>query len=118
MKNREFLNAIVNGTVTEEVVEYAKAEIEKLDEANKKRRENPDKKTLEKRAENEVLKEKVYAVLTENPTLAADVLTAVGENVTVQKIGYILRALVADGKAQAVAVKVPTKGLQNGYIRA
>ena len=118
MKNRDFLNAIVNGNVTEEVVEFAKAEITKLDELNKKRRENPDKKTLEKRAENEVLKEKVYAVLTENPTIAADVLAAVGEDVTVQKISSILRALVADGKAEAVAVKVPTKGLQNGYVRA
>ena len=118
MKNRDFLETVANGTITDEAVEFAKAALEKLDEANKKRRENPDKKTLEKRAENEVLKEKVYAVLTENPILAADVLTAVGEDVTVQKIGYILRALVADGKAQAVAVKVPTKGLQNGYIRA
>lgn len=118
MKNREFLETVANGTVNEEVIEFAKAEIEKIDAANAKRRENPPKAVKEKRAENEVLKEKVYAVLTENPTLAADVRTAIGEDVTVQKIGYILRALVADGKAQAVAVKVPTKGLQNGYIRA
>jgi len=118
MKNREFLETVVNGTITEEVVEFAKAELAKMDELNKKRRENPDKKTLERRAENEVLKEKVYAVLTENPTIAADVLAAVGEDVTVQKISSVLRALVADGKAEAVAVKVPTKGLQNGYIRA
>jgi len=117
MKNRDFLETVANGTITEEAIEYAKAALEKLDATNAKKRENPPKAVKEKRAENEILKEKVYAVLTENPTIAADVLTAVGENVTVQKIGYILRALVADGKAEAVAVKVPTKGLQNGYIR-
>ena len=39
MTNREFLNAVIEGTVTNEMKEYAAAEIEKLDATNAKRRE-------------------------------------------------------------------------------
>ena len=117
MKNREFLETVVNGTITEEVVEFAKAELAKIDAANAKRRENPPKATLEKRAQNAILKEKVYAVLTENPTIVADIIVAIGENVTAQRINYVAHELVDEGKAQAVDVKVPTKGTQRGYIR-
>lgn len=115
MKNREFLETVANGTINDEVVEFAKAEIEKIDAANAKRRENPTKATLAKRAANEELKGKVLGVLTENPIVVADIIAAIGEDVTAQRINYVAHQLVDEGKAEAVDVKVPTKGTQRGY---
>ena len=118
MKNREFLETVANGTVNEEVMEYAKGAIEKLDAANEKRRGTPTKATVEKRAANAELAEKVYAILTDSPTIVADLIAAVGEEITPQRMNYIAHQLVKEGKAKAVDVKVPTKGTQRGYIRA
>ena len=48
MTQREFFNAIVNGTVTEAEVEFAKAQIVKLDATNEKRRNSQTKRNYDK----------------------------------------------------------------------
>ena len=47
MTNREFLTAVINANVSEEIKEYAKAAIEKLDTRNANRNSKPSKVQLE-----------------------------------------------------------------------
>lgn len=118
MKNREFLETVANGTINEEVKDYAKEALAKLDAANEKRREKPTKATLEKRAANVELGEKIYEILTDSPIIVSDLIEALGGGLTPQRVNYAAGKLVEAGRAKAVDVKVPTKGKQRGYIRA
>ena len=115
MKNREFLETVISGNLTDEAIEYARTSLEKLDAANAKRRGTPTKAILEKREANAVLTEKIYGVLSENPLIVADIIAAIGVEITPQKANYIARQLVDEGKVEAVTVKVPTKGSQRAY---
>ena len=51
MTNREFLNAIVEANVNDELTAFALAEIEKLDHTNEVRRAKMAEKAVEKAAE-------------------------------------------------------------------
>ena len=112
MTKREFLNAILTGNLTDEVLTHATEELEKLDALNEKRRNTPSKKDIE----NAPLKEALVALLSETPTTAADL--AVKVELTVQKTSALLRQLVDEGKAVASDVKVPKKGTQKAYRKA
>lgn len=113
MTKREFLNAIVAGTVNEEVITKAEELIAAMDAANAKRREKPSKKATE----NAPLIEKIV-----NEILGEEVLTAsqIGEalGVSTQKASALCRTAVKEGKAAQVDVKVKGKGTQKGYILA
>lgn len=113
MTKREFLNAIVTGTVNEEVIAKAEEMIAAMDNANAKRREQPSKRAVE----NAPLIEKIVTEI-----LGTEVLTAtqIGEvlGVSTQKASTLCRAAVKAGKAAQVDVKVKGKGIQKGYILA
>lgn len=106
MTNREFFTAIVNGTLTEEVIAHAQSSIEKLDARNAARKDKPSKKSLE----NEPIKEAIKALLTEEPMTASDVAEKV--EISVQKASAILRQI--DGLT-VTEVKVKGKGKVKGY---
>lgn len=109
MTKREMFEAIVNGNVTEEVVNMAKNEIIKLDERNEKRRN-----TLSKTAkENEPIKEAILGILTDVPMVASDVAEKVG--ISTQKASALLRQI--DG-LNVTEVKVKGKGKVKGYALA
>ena len=91
-------------------VEYAKAELAKLDEANAARRA----KTAEKRAEDKPLLEAVQGVLTSTPITATDIGMAIG--VSTQKATYLAKALVEEGIADSKEVKVKGKRAVKGYF--
>ena len=109
MTKREMFEVIVNGNVTEEVVNMAKNEIIKLDERNEKRRN-----TLSKTAkENEPIKEAILGILTDVPMVASDVAEKVG--ISTQKASALLRQI--DG-LNVTEVKVKGKGKVKGYALA
>lgn len=63
MTNREFLNAIINGTVNTEVIDFATLQLEKLDNKNAARKEKASPKKLENVAiaENlEIVTDEIY----------------------------------------------------------
>lgn len=100
MTQREFFNAIVNGTVTEAEVEFARAQIAKIDERNAKR-----KGTLTKNQKANVeLKAQIVALFEGNKVMTAK---AVGEalEVTTQKAGALLRQLVNAGELVSFRAK-------------
>lgn len=109
MTNREFYTAVANGTINEEIVAHATSAIEKLDNALEARKNKPNKKALE----NAPIIESILGVLTAEPQTAAVIGETVG--ISTQKASALLRQIVADKKAVASDVKVPSKGVCKAY---
>ena len=109
MTKREMFEAIVNGNITEEVVEMAKNEISKMDERNAKRRNSPSKKSVE----NEPIKEKIVSILTHEPQIASEIAEKV--EISTQKASALLRQI--DG-LKIEEIKVRGKGKVKGYSLA
>lgn len=112
MTKREFLNVVAESNMADEIKEYAKAQLEKMDYANEKRRNKLSKKALE----NLPIIEEIEKMLTSEPQTA----TMIGEHVGIstQKASSLLRKVVASGFAEKVDVKVKGKGTQKGYLLA
>lgn len=111
MTNREFLTAIANGTINDEVIAHATASIEKLDAANLARKNKPSKKALENAP---IIEQIVTGVLTvDTPMTAGQVAEVVG--ISTQKASALLRSIVAAGNATVTDVKVPNKGTVKAY---
>ena len=111
MTNREFLTAIANGTINDEVIAHATASIEKLDAANLARKNKPSKKALENAP---IIEQIVTGVLTvDTPMTAGQVAEAVG--ISTQKASALLRSIVAAGNATVTDVKIPNKGTVKAY---
>lgn len=109
MTNREFYTAIVNGTLTEDVVAKAHEEIEKLDARNAKRANTPSKT----QKENAPLIEKIASLLTSEPKLASELAKEM--EISTQKASALVK------KVEGVSVcdvKVKGKGTQKGYFFA
>lgn len=111
MTRREFYEAIVNGTINEEVTAMAAELIEKMDAANAARRD----KVTAKKAENLELVEKVVEMLGSEPLTATDIAAAL--DVKVQKASALARMAVNAGRATSIEVKGP-KGKCKGYTVA
>ena len=113
MTNREFLTAVSNiENISEELKNEAIARIEKLDAINEARKNKPSKKA----EENIPLMAEIYnKVLSSEAMTASAVAEAMG--VSVQKANALLRAMVADGRAESTEVKVPKKGTQKAYTK-
>ena len=103
MTQREFFNAVINGTVTEEMVTFATESIAKLDARNAKRVE----KNVDKHAEERVA---IANVLTETPMLASEIATATG--FSTQKVSGLVKSIEG---VKVTKVKVKGKGEQNAY---
>lgn len=111
MTKREFYNAIANGQITDELMNFATEQIARMDSANEKRKNTLSKK----QEENEVVKTEILTHLGTEPKTA----TTIGElmEISTQKASALLRQLVNDGKATATEVKIPKKGTQKGYVK-
>lgn len=107
---REMLNVIAAGEMNEEVMAWAKAEITKMNDANKARRNKMSKRAQE----NLPIIEAIKGVLTDEPQTA----TMIGEKVGIstQKASALLRQIVDAGHATKVEVKIKGKGKQKGYL--
>lgn len=109
MTNREFFEAIVNGTINDEIKAHAEEAIAKMDARNAKRAGRPSKTAIA----NLPLIEEIKEVLTVEPQTARTVADKI--DISVQKASALLRQIVADGDALVTEVKVPKKGKQKGY---
>lgn len=110
MTNREFFENVINGTITEEMVEHATNAIAKLDERNAKRANQPSKKAIE----NEPIKANIVDFLNgKDFTVASEI--GKGLELTTQKVSALCRQMVADGTLTVTDVKIKGKGTQKGY---
>ena len=119
MKNsRDFYNAIIaGGTISEDMIEFANAQLAKMDSTNLKRNE----KMAEKRAEKDPIRDAIYAVIEdkEKPHTAAELIERAGyaDTVKTASIPSLLRPLVEAGKVEKVTMKVDKRSVR-GYVRA
>ena len=120
MTNREFLSTIINGTISDEVVAFAQARLDALDNGNARRAE----KTAEKRnKENAPLIAAIKEFLVEHPkTLSVDLAVAMtevlGETISTSKITGVCGVLRKDGVLISEDVAVKGKGKQKGWSLA
>jgi Fic family protein len=96
-----------------DVVEHAEAAIAKIDETNAKRKEKNAEKPSKKAEENAPLVEEAFVVLGTETKTASDVAAAMG--VSTPKATYLLKTLVAEGRATVEDIKVPKKGTVKAY---
>lgn len=113
MTKREFLTQVIAGTVTEETVEFAKAEVAKLDADLAK----AAAKRAEKKAENAPLIEALQAILTDEPITASQIAETVEGINNASKATVIAKILVESGVATVTEVKVKGRTVK-GYSKA
>ena len=114
MTNREFLNAVIALSASEEITEHAKAMIASLDKRNAARTSKPSKTQLE----NAPIKEAVLGVIAEmNAEVSASELHE-RLNISVQKASSLCRQLVEEGKLSKGERKEKGKGLVKVYSLA
>lgn len=116
MTNREFLTAVANSSLSDDLVTYAAEQIVKLDMRNAARKEKQSSKPSKTAIENEPIKASIMEFLSaqSEPMIAADIAENVG--ITTAKASSLLRQLVNDGKVIKSEVKIPKKGKVNGYF--
>ena len=112
MTNREFYEAVIKAVENEELKNFAKEAIEKLNHRNESRANKPNKTQIA----NEPIKEAILDALTAEPITASAIAERV--EISTQKASALCRQLVTDGKATVTEVKVAKKGLQKGYAKA
>lgn len=110
MTNREFFNAIINSNINADLVAHAKAELEKLDAKNEKR-----KNTLTKaQKENESLKVEVLNYIKEKGSaVASEIGSAL--SMSTQKASSLCTLLKNDGLLTVSDLKVKGKGSVKQY---
>ena len=113
MTKREFLTQVIEGTISNETVEFAKAEIVKLDAELAKAAE----KRAAKKAENAPLMDALQAILTDEPMTASQIAESVEGINNASKATVIAKALVEAGIATISKIKVKGREV-NGYSKA
>lgn len=115
MTRKERLEAVINGNITEELIEECKRELDKLNErstaALAKSKESPRYK------ENKELEERICAILSSEPLQVEEIKNVLGVDVTRQRLTGICTNLAREGRVEVVDLKIKGKGKRKGYIR-
>ena len=109
MTNREMLNAVINGTINEEVVLKAQEMLAAIDKRNEKRASKPSKTAIA----NEPIKASIADLLASGGKFANEVGTSL--EISTQKASALLRQLVESGTVEVSEVKVKGKGACKFY---
>jgi hypothetical protein len=107
--NRQGFNAVVNGNITDEVIAWAKGEIEKLDKKNAKRKTANG----EIKADNKPIAEAILKALEGGSMVSANLAQVVG--VSTQKVNGVAGEMVKLGMLDKFKVKVKNKGEVTAY---
>ena len=121
MTNREFYNAIINGTeITDELRNTAIEALAKLDQTNEARKVKNAEKAAEKQLLKAPVRNALFAALSEEPMTATMLVEAVKPDFDVKpaSIPSLMKPFVDNGHVLKVDVKVPGKGTQRGYVLA
>ena len=115
MTNREFLTAIANSSLSDDLTTYAAEQIVKLDMRNAARKEKQSSKPSKTAIENEPIKASIMKFLNaqSEPMIAADI--AENLKITTAKASSLLTQLVKSGNVVKSEVKIPKKGKVKAY---
>lgn len=123
MTNREFYNAIsTNETLSDEIRAFATEAIGKLDHTNELRKAAVAKKSAEKQAEKQPIRDALFAVIDGEPKTATMLIEDAGLRVpedikSPASVPSLLKPFIESGAVVKTDVKVPGKGKQRGYVR-
>ena len=109
MTNREFYNAILNADVAQDIKDFARGEIDKLDARNDKRKNTQTKA----QKENEGVMTSILDHLAKGSDVASGIATALG--ISTQKASALCTQLANEGKIEKTEIKVKGKGAVKGY---
>ena len=112
MTRRERLEMVINGNITEELIEECKVELEKLNASNAQR------KQTERQKANEEIANMILGFLTDEPIMVDTIISNLGGDYTRQRVSGIMTNLVKSGKVVAEDVKVKGKGKRKAYTLA
>ena len=119
MTNREFYNAIsTNETLSDEIRAFATEAIGKLDHTNELRKAAVAKKSAEKQAEKQPVRDALFAVIDGEAKTATMLIELAGLDIKPASVPSLLKPFVESGEVVKTDVKVPGKGKQRGYVRA
>ncbi len=112
--NREFLTAVSEGKLTDEVKAFAVAAIAALDEKNAKRKTSPS--AVKAAKERDAFRVTVLAALSTTPQTAAEVAAVIGcdsvPRVTAALTAFVKSGEVVKGERKVSACKA--KGIKGG----
>jgi len=91
--------------------------IAKLDATNEKRKAASAAKAAEKQAEKQPIRDALFAVVTDEPRTATELIEAAGLDIKPASVPSLMRPFVEDGSVAKVDIKVKGKGTQRGYVR-
>ena len=124
MTKREFLVAVIESTVDENIKEFAENEIAKLDTMNAKRREKASEKNAEKVEMVKGIVDKYLGTEVKTASMIKDAMEADGferadgKSVNTQFVSAVMRKAVELGLAKSEDVKITGKGNCKGYTLA
>lgn len=111
MTKREFFTAIINGEQNENLQNFAKKELKKIDNVNVKR----TYKTKTKNEEiNKPLIEEIFTILCNEPLTSSEISEIL--NISIQKTSYLLNKLFKENKIEKKEIKIKGKGKTNTYM--
>lgn len=111
MTEREMLNAVVKGTITDEVIEKAKERLVALDTRNEKRKSAPSKSV----EENKKVKADIVEFLKGKSDFVLGTQIAEEMGINKNKVSSLCPAMVKDGVLVVTDVSVPKVGKRKAY---
>lgn len=113
MTQREFLNAVVEGNITDEIKTYALEAIEKMNKRNTDRKTKPSKVQIA----NATLRASIVAKMREAEDGTVFVASEIAKmfDFSTQKASALLLQIVDSGEVEQTEVKVKGKGAVKGY---
>jgi hypothetical protein len=113
MTQREFFNAVAQANVSEEITEFANAQITKLDERNKSRKSE----TTKRQTANAELAEKIVDKMESGVTYTAAEIVGFGiEGIpSTQKVTPLMKMMAENGRVTITDVSIKGKGKVKGY---
>lgn len=115
MTSREFFTAVIEANVSEEITNFAKERIEKLDDRLARAKENKQSTPSKASIENAELAQQLYPRIEGGTTYTAAELGKLID-VNTSKATSVAKVLVAEGKLDVVEVKQAGKRPIHGYV--
>lgn len=106
MTKREFFTAIINGEQNEELQNFAKKELKKIEDLYVKR-------TYKTKTKNEPLIEEIFTILCNEPLTSLEISEIL--NISIQKTSFLLNKLFKENKIEKKEIKIKGKGKTNTY---
>lgn len=116
MTQREFFTAVAEANVSEEITAYANAQVTKLDERNKAKKNE----TSARQSANKELAEKILTRMENGVTYTAAEIVGFGVDgvVSTQKATPLMKILAENGQVTITDVAIKGKGKVKGYTIA